>query len=378
MPVHLNTAGAGLMPTAVVDAMTGCLSREAQGGAYETELWHADTLDKGVYENLARVLDAPAEDLALFDSATRAWTAAVTALTLSARDRIWITPYEYAGNLILWTELRRRTGVRIEVVPLLPGGDLDLDWMRSSIREDVAVVSVPHVPSGCGIVNPVEEIGRFLASWPCLYLVDACQSVGQLPLSVRDIGCDLLTGAGRKFLRGPRGTGFAYIGPRLRARARPPFHDLHVADMTSDTTYEVHTDGARGFEYAERSAAAVLGLDAALQHHLRRTESNVAPSGGTLRDLVRAAVEELPGTRLVDPGTHHASIVTFVCDRAPAPRLRDELAARGVNVWVAQGSHTPLFMRREGIDHAVRVAPHYYNTPEDVAVFTRELRAIVD
>ncbi|MFD5141837.1 aminotransferase class V-fold PLP-dependent enzyme [Streptomyces sp. NPDC058401] len=377
MPVHLNTAGAGLMPAAVVDAMTGCLRSEARDGAYETELRHADTLDKGVYESLARVLDAPAEGLALFDSATRAWTSAVTALSLSPRDRIWITPYEYAGNLILWTELRRRTGVRIEVVPLLPGGDLDVEWMRNSIREDVAVVSVPHVPSGCGIVHPVEEIGQVLASWPCLYLVDACQSVGQLPVSVGEIGCDLLTGAGRKFLRGPRGTGFAYIGPRLRERARPPFHDLHVADMTSDTTYEVHTDGARRFEYAERSAAAVMGLDAALRHQLRRTESAVEPSGDTLRDLVRAAVEELPGTRLVDPGTRHASIVTFVCDRTPAPRVRDELAARGVNVWVAQGSHTPLFMRREGIDHAVRVAPHYYNTPDDVAVFARELRAIV-
>lgn len=377
MPVHLNTAGAGLMPAAVVDAVTGCLRQEALDGAYETELRHADTLDKGVYASLARVLDAPVEDLALFDSATRAWTSAVTALSLSSRDRIWITPYEYAGSLILWTELRRRTGVRIDVVPLLPGGDLDVDWMRVNIREDVAVVSVPHVPSGCGIVNPVEEIGRVLSSWRCLYLVDACQSVGQLPVSARDIGCDLLTGAGRKFLRGPRGTGFAYIGPRLRAVARLPFHDLHVADMTSDTTYEVHTDGARRFEHAERSTAAVVGLDAALRHHLDRTQTPDVPPGGTLRDLVRAAVEDLPGTRLVDPGTRHASIVTFVSDRVQAPRLRDELAARGVNVWVAQGSHTPLFMRRERVEHAVRVSPHHHNTPEDVDVFARGLRAVI-
>ncbi|MEU6770891.1 aminotransferase class V-fold PLP-dependent enzyme [Streptomyces sp. NPDC046759] len=376
MPVHLNTAGAGLMPAAVVDTMSGYLRQEAADGAYETELRHADTLDKGVYGNLARVLDAPAEDLALFDSATRAWSSAVTPLVLTGADRVWITPYEYAGSLILWTELRRRTGIRLEVIPLLPGGDLDVDWMRRTLREDVAVVSVPHVPSGCGIVNPVEEIGRVLAPWPCLYLVDACQSVGQLPVSVADIGCDLLTGAGRKFLCGPRGTGFAYIGPRLRARARPVFHDLHVADMTSDDTYEVHTDGARRFEYAERSGAAIVGLDAALRQHLDRT-SRRAGDARPVRDLVREVVEETPGTRLVDPGARHASIVTFVCDRMPAARLREELSARGVNAWVAQGSHTPLFMRRQGIEHAVRVSPHHYNSAQDVEVFARALRAVI-
>lgn len=371
MPVHLNTAGAGLMPAPVVDAMTAYLRAEAANGAYETEQHNADVLENGVYQRLGAVLDAPADDLALFDSATRAWSSAVGALSLTAADRVWITPYEYAGSLILWTELRHRRGIRIDVVPLTSGGDLDLDWMRRHIREEVALVSIPHVPSGCGIVHPVEEIGEILAPWPCLYLVDACQSVGQLRVSVRDIGCDLLTGAGRKFLRGPRGTGFAYIGPRLRAAASPPFHDLHVADMTSDDGYEVLTESARRFEYAERNGAAIVGLDVALEHHLDSAES---PS---VRDLVCTTVDELPGIRLIDPGSRRASIVTFVCERVPAARIRDELAARGVNVWVAQGSHTPIYMRAQGIGQAVRVSPHYYNSPSDIEVFARELREVL-
>ncbi|MFJ1706966.1 aminotransferase class V-fold PLP-dependent enzyme [Kitasatospora sp. NPDC088346] len=375
MPVHLNTAGAGLMPAEVVDTMNAHLAQEAAEGAYETELRHADILEKGVYEELAAVLDAPVDDLALFDSATRAWTAVVSALHLTDADRVWITPYEYAGNLILWTELRRRTGLRIEVVPLLPSGDLDLDWMRRTIREDVAVVSVPHVPSGCGIVNPVEEIGRILTPWPCLYLVDACQSVGQLDVSVRQIGCDLLTGAGRKFLCGPRGTGFAAVGPRLRAAAAPVFHDLHAADMTAADHYEVHTDGARRFEYAERSGAAVRGLDAALRHHRARTAR--PGTGHDARAAVRDAVAALPGTRLIDPGTRHASILTFDCAHLPAARIRDELAAHGVNVWVAQGNHTPLYLPGQGVDHAVRVSPHHYTSTQDTEVFARALRHVI-
>ncbi|MFI8106512.1 aminotransferase class V-fold PLP-dependent enzyme [Streptomyces sp. NPDC086023] len=375
MRVHLNTAGAGLMPAEVVDVMADHLAQEAAEGAYETELRHADTLDKGVYEALASVLDAPVDDVALFDNATRAWSSAVGALRLTGTGRVWITPYEYAGNLILWTELRRRTGLRVEVVPLTPSGDLDLDWMRRNIREDVAVVSVPHVPSGCGIVNPVEEIGRILAPWPCLYLVDACQSVGQLDVSVRRIGCDLLTGAGRKFLCGPRGTGFAAIGPRLRAAATPLFHDLHVADVTALHDYEVHTDSARRFEYAERSAAAVRGLDAALRHHLARTAE--PGTGHDARAAIRDAIAAVPGTRLIDPGTRHASLVTFVCADVSAARIRAELAARGVSVWVAQGNHTPLYLPGQGVDHAVRVSPHHYTSPQDTEVFARALREVI-
>ncbi|MEV7026929.1 aminotransferase class V-fold PLP-dependent enzyme [Kitasatospora sp. NPDC093558] len=375
MTVHLNTAGAGLMPAEVVDTMRAHLAEEAAEGAYETELRHADVLEQGVYRTLAEVLDAPVADVALFDSATRAWNSVVGALPLTGTDRLWITPYEYAGNLILWTELRSRTGLRIEVVPLTSSGDLDLDWMRRNIREDVCLVSVPHVPSGCGIVNPVEEIGRILAPWPCLYLVDACQSVGQLDVSVRRIGCDLLTGAGRKFLRGPRGTGFAAIGARLRAIAAPSFHDLHVAEVTSAHRYGIHTDSARRFEYAERSGAAVRGLHTALRHHLARTDA--PDTGQHTRAAVRDTIDSLPGTRLIDPGTRHASIVTFVCEHLHAARIRDELTSRGINVWVAQGNHTPLYLPGQGVEQAVRVSPHYYNSPKDIESFGQALQEVI-
>ncbi|MEU7579840.1 aminotransferase class V-fold PLP-dependent enzyme [Streptomyces sp. NPDC041068] len=373
MPIHFNNAGAGLMPPAVTQAMTGYLAEEAQGGAYETEQRHAETLEQGVYERLARVLDAPVDDIALFDSATRAWSSAVSHLPFAAGDRIWVTPYEYAGNLILWTELRRRLDLHIEVVPLLHDGDVDLDWMSAHIGDDVAFVSVPHVPSGCGIVTPVEEIGKILAPWRCLYGVDACQSVGQLPVSTASIGCDLLTAAGRKYLRGPRGTGFAAIGPRLRAQASPPFYDLHIADMVADDDYEVRTEGARQFEYAERGNPGVMGLDAAARHHLARSDGGPGP----LRDAVREAVEGRPGTRLIDPGSVHAAIVTFTHDRVSPQDIRAGLRRRGVNVWIAQGSHTPLYMRTVGIEYAVRVSPHHYNSPADVETFAVALRDVL-
>ncbi|HEX4816678.1 MAG TPA: aminotransferase class V-fold PLP-dependent enzyme [Nonomuraea sp.] len=369
---HFNNAGAGLMPPSVVDAVTGFLRREAADGAYEAEQRFLDVFELGVYQRLADALGAHPSDVALFDSATRAWCAVVCQLEFRPGDRVWLTPYEYAGNVISLIEVSRRHGCALEVIPTRPDGDLDLDWMAAHLDDDVAMVCVTHVPSGCGLVNPVAAIGALLAGHRCVYAVDACQSVGQLPVDVTAWGCDLLTGAGRKFLRGPRGTGFACVSPALRERVRPPFHDLHVSRVTGLTSYEVSAAGARTLELAECSKAAVLGLDAALRHH---AGADLA-AGAALYRRLTAELAGVPGIRLIMPGTEHAGIVSLTHDRVPVRRIHDELSRRRVNTWVIQGEHTPVYMAERGVRTALRVSSHYYNTEEEVDRLVSALREI--
>lgn len=371
--IHFNTAGSGLMPPSVADAMIDCVRREAEGGAYETELYYDKVVQHEVYQRIARLLAAPVEDVALFDSATRAWCSVVCRLDLGPADRVWVTPYEYAGNLISLLRLRDRTGCRIEVVPTTPAGDLDLDWMAANVSDDVALVSVTHIPSGCGIVNPVAEIGRLLAPYRCFYAVDGCQSVGHVPTSVAEIGCDLLTGAGRKFLRGPRGTGFAYVAPRLRKALVPEFHDLHVAQVVAPDRYEVTDPSARSLELAERTTAAVVGLDVALEHHL--TTGQDRPQAAF--PILRALLADLPDIELILPGTNHSGILSFRHHTLPAERIVAGLAERNINAWQIRGDHTPIFMARHGVDRAVRASVHYYNTGDEAAAFTDALRSII-
>ncbi|MBK3529156.1 aminotransferase class V-fold PLP-dependent enzyme [Streptomyces sp. MBT67] len=368
--IHLNTAGAGLVPAEVRRTMAEVLDREAAAGCYETESFYDDVVNDEVYRRLARILDAPVADVALFDSATRAWCAVVPRLDLGPGDRVWVTPYEYAGNLISLFELRDRTGCTIEVVPLLPSGDLDLDWMAAHIDDDVALVSVTHIPSGCGIVNPVEEIGRLLAPHRCFYAVDACQSIGQVPVSAARIGCQLLTGAGRKFLRGPRGTAFAYVAPELRAALLPGFHDLHVAHVDSATGYRIDDRSARSLELAERSTAAVAGLNTALTLFEEGKPFDHEDVFGALR----AAVTGAPGVELIAPGTKQSGILTFRHADVDAATVMARLAEQRINVWKIVGHHTPIYMADRGVDTAVRVSAHYYNTPEEMDVFGRALR----
>ncbi|SDI11124.1 Selenocysteine lyase/Cysteine desulfurase [Actinokineospora alba] len=370
--IHLNTAGAGLMPESVATAMIECVRREVEHGAYETELHYDKILQQEVYERIAALVNAPVEDIAFFDSATRAWCAVVCRLDLKAGEKVWVTPYEYAGNLISLLALRDRTGCVIETIPTTGTGDLDLEWIAANISDDVAFVSLTYIPSGCGIVNPVAEIGRILAPYRAFYAVDACQAIGQVNVDVAEIGCHLLSGAGRKFLRGPRGTGFAYVAPELRATLITDTHDLHVARVVSPTEYVVEDTSARGLELAERTTAAVLGFNAALIHF----DSVDAFAQHEVFQALRSTLAELP-VELIEPGTRHSGIVSFRHASIPAEQIRDELGARGINGWKIRGDHTPIFMAERGIDTAVRLSVHYYTSLDDVAAAGRALREIL-
>lgn len=367
--VHLNNAGAGLMPAEVVETMTDYLRREARSGSYESEAAFAEVIEDEVYRLIGRVLNAKHTDVAIFGSATAAWLAAAQTVSPLPGDEIWVTPYEYAGNLIALSRMRKRFGTTIRTVPLHANGDLDLEWFAANLSERCALVSVPHVPSGCGIVNQVEQIGQLLDGHRALYFVDGCQAVGQLDVDVGRIGCDLYTGAGRKFLRGPRGTGFSYTSARLRSSTGLPFHDLHVASVGAapHAAVTVDTDSARIWETAEHSTVATVGLAEALRSHLA---AGAAPYDRALSQQLRRRLTDIVGpSRLVDPGEVLSNIVTVDTRPAPAGEVVSRLRQDGFNTWVMNGPDTPTYMATRGIVSAVRISPHYFVTTAQIDDF---------
>lgn len=350
--VHLDAAGRGRMPAAVGALVADCAAREDRYGPHEVEEHLEHVLRTGIHDRLGALLGVPAADTTVVTDAATAFDALVRGLGPGRGDRIWTTPYEGVANLTALYALRDRTRCRLEVVPLREDGDLDLDWMARHIDDDVALVSVVHVPSGRGIVNPVETIGRILAPHRCLYAVDASYAVGQLPVDAARIGCHLLTGDGWRFLRGPHETGFAYLAPRLR-------------DTFEETL---------AYRPPPR-IAAVAGLDAALAHHTAILTGTAGHDGPRLLPALRAAVEETPGTELITPGRVQSGILAFRHRELPAALVRRQLAARGVVLWKTVAQEIPL------LDHpaatALRASLHHDTTPDDITRFGQALRAVV-
>lgn len=366
--VHLNNAGAALPPSAVTEAVIAHLRAEAAGGGYEAAAAAAQRSVE-VYRSVARLIGAEPDEIALVENATRAWDMAFYAHRFGPGDRILTARAEYASNVVAFLQVAGRTGAVVEVVDDDGHGQLDVADLRRRLGDTstgrVALVAVTHVPTQGGLVNPAEEIGAATREAGVPFLLDACQSVGQLDVDVRRIGCDLLSATGRKYLRGPRGTGFLYARRGLLETLEPPLLDLHSATWTAPDRYEIRSD-ARRFETWEGSVAGKLGLgvavDYALAWGLPAIEARVTALAESLRDRLRS----VPGVRLHDRGARRCGIVTFTIDGHAATAVRERLSAHGINTSVSTSGAARFDLPARGLTEIVRASVHYYNTDEEL------------
>jgi selenocysteine lyase/cysteine desulfurase len=362
--VFLDSAGSSLPPAPVLEAVVGHLRREAEVGGYVAEEERAAELG-GVRDALARLLGCATADVALMDSATRAWTQLFYAVPLTAGDRILLSRAEYASNAIAALQRARQHGATVEVVPADPAGELDLDALERLLDERVRIVSLVHVPTNGGLVNPVAEATELVHRAGGLVLLDACQSVGQLAVDVARLGVDALAGTGRKWLRGPRGTGFLYVRPELAHELEPPVLDLHSATWTADDRYELAADATR-FELWESDVAGRLGLGAAVEYLLALGIEEVEAAVRARAELLRSLLRAIDGVTVADLGRRPSGIVTFAVEGVPAETVRDALAERRITVTVSSRSSTLLDMTDRGLEALVRASPHYFVSDEQL------------
>lgn len=361
---HFNNAGAALMPEPVLMAQIDHLKLEARIGGYEAAAQEADRCS-GVYESVARLIGASVPEVGLVENATVAWDMAFYSLPFAKGDRILTAEAEYAANYIAYLQVAKRAGAVVETVPSKASGELDTTALEEMIDERVKLISITHVPTNGGLVNPAAEIGRIARRHGITYLLDACQTVGHMPIDVEEIGCDILSATGRKYLRGPRGTGFLYVRQGLLETLEPPMIDLFAATWTGPDTYELRPDAKR-FENWENNYAARLGLGAAADYALEVGLEKIWDRIQALAGNMRTGLGAIDGVILRDIGATQCGIVTFSVDGMPASEVKEALAARGMNVSVSGPSSTLLDAMRRDLPPIVRASVHYYNSEAEV------------
>lgn len=373
--LHLNHAGASLLPQPVLEAVTGHLHREATMGGYEAADAAADQLG-AVYTSVARLLGCHPEEVALTDSATRGWATIVHSFPLRPGERVITTRSEYGSNAIGLLQLQRRTGCEIVLVDDDEHGQVDLDALAIALdHDDVGFVSLTHVPTQSGLVNPAAEVGRLCREAEVLFVLDACQSAGQLPLDVEALGCHVLTATGRKFLRGPRGTGFAYVQRGLIEHLEPPMLDLLAATWVSPERYEIRPD-ARRFEMWEYDVAGRLGLGAAVDHALSWGLDAISVRNERLAAGLRARLAEIPGVTVQDRGQQLCAITTFTVEGTEPEAVVAHLRGQGTNVSASAATSAQLDLPHRGLRAVVRASVHYLTTDEELDRFAAQVGAI--
>ncbi|MFJ7781025.1 aminotransferase class V-fold PLP-dependent enzyme [Streptomyces yangpuensis] len=375
---HLNNAGAALMPTPVTDAMMAHLELESRRGGYEAAESQEAAL-RMPYTAAARILACDPADIAITDSATRAWSLAFYSIPFERGDRILASSVEYGSNYVSLLHVARRVGATVEILENDAFGRVDVAALRATLDERVKAVVVTHVPSHSGIVNPIGEIGAAVRETDALYLVDACQSIGHLPINVREVGCHFLSACGRKYLRGPRGTGLLYMSPAAADRIEPLMVGLDGARWLGHDQYEIAT-GAQRFETWEVNAVAKVGLGAALNYALEAGVDQTWQRTARLGRQLRAELHAIPGVRLlerIDDDGDLGGIVGFTVDGHDSETIRNVMQRIDVNVWVSLANTACVDMELRQLTQTLRASVHYYNTPEEVRLLSSALQEFV-
>jgi cysteine desulfurase / selenocysteine lyase len=365
--LHFNNAGASLMPRPVIDTVVEHLQLEARIGGYEA----ADAVrdrSEAVYTAAARLVGCQAPEIALFDNATHAWGAVFYAVPFGSGDRIVTGRAEYCSNYLAYLQVAQATGAEIVVIGDDEHGQISIDELQEVIDDRVKLISLSHVPTSGGLVNPAAQVGAVAREAGIPFMLDACQSVGQMPVDVHAIGCDFLAATGRKFLRAPRGTGFLYVNQDRIGGLHPAVVEVGGAAWTETGRYTLKDD-ARRFETWEASTALRLGLGQAIEYALDlglpAIWDRVAALAGELRSRLRA----IDGVAVHDLGRTKCGIVTFTVHGVKSEDLFSELRERAVNVDVSTPEDTRLDFEARRLSSLVRASVHYFNTDDEITRF---------
>jgi cysteine desulfurase / selenocysteine lyase len=365
--IHLNNAGAALMPAPVTEAVTNYLAFETANGGYETQAVYANQL-AAFHTHAAMLLNTQPRNIAFTYSATDAYSRALSAIPFRAGGVILTTNDDYISNQTAFLSLQKRFGIRLIRANDLPAGGVDADHFIALARQlRPVLLAVTHVPTNAGRIQPVEVFGPIAREIGAWYLVDACQSVGQMPVDAVAIGADFLCATGRKFLRGPRGTGLLYVSDRvLAANLEPLFIDMRGADWTTDDTYTPQPT-ARRFEQWESAPALQLGLSAAIEHANQVGLTYIETHNRHLRQRLQTGLANLPGLRLLDEGDNLASLLLFTLPDHQTPNaVMAALKQHQINFSMSYTNFALIDWQRKGVEWAVRFSPHYYNTDNEI------------
>ncbi len=361
---HLLACGSALTSMPALDAVTDYLRLESAVGGYEAAQDQAEMLD-GVYDSVAKLIGAQPNEIALLENATAAWCMAFYSTPFDRGDRILTCEAEYGANYVAFLQRAKRDGVIIDVIPSGTDGAISIEALEAMIDERVKMIAITWVPTNGGLINPAKEVGAIARRHGITYLLDACQAIGQMPVDVAELGCDYLSATGRKFLRGPRGTGFLYVRSDRLEAMEPVMIDHFSAEWVEVDRYELRPD-ARRFENWENAYALRAGLGVAVDYALDLGLDAIQDRAFGLAAYLRGQLKQLTGTRVRDLGSQQCAIVTWTTEGLDPRSTVKKLRNQGVTIGASAPNSTLIDSSRRNLPIMFRAAPHYFNTEDEI------------
>jgi selenocysteine lyase/cysteine desulfurase len=374
--IHLNNAGAALMPKTVANAIRDYITKEENKGGYEVADTETNELNL-FYDYAAQLLNCKSSNIAYTTNATDSYNRALSSVPFRYGDVVLITDNDYPSNYIAFLSLQKRLGIKLIRVKNNTTGEIDLQDLENKLKQySPRLVSITHVPTSSGLVQPVEEIGNVIRKHDTLYLLDACQSMGQMKVDAIATHADFISGTFRKFLRGPRGAGILYVSDKaLDEGFEPLYIDLRGADWIAENEYRPQTDAKR-FEDWESAYAIMMGSKEALKYLLSIGIENIEARNNELTSKLKKGLTNIDTIQLLDRGKKQCSIVTFNVQNKSEEATKKYFSEKSINIYTTPKMDAIIDFGEKGVEWVVRVSPHYYNSESEIDTFievTKEL-----
>jgi selenocysteine lyase/cysteine desulfurase len=365
--LFFNSAGSSLMQDQVIECMLNYLEEERMIGGYAAAAKHQESIN-GFYTQVANLIKAKEKNIAFATSATDAYNQALSSIPFQSKDVILTTNNDYISNQLAFIGLQKRYDVEIVRVNDLKKGGMDAEDCIEKIEKlKPKLVAITHIPTNSGLIQDVYSIAPACKASGAYYLIDTCQSIGQLNISVETLNCDFLTATGRKFMRGPRGTGFLYVSDRvLNEGLTPLFTEQCGAEWTEEFGYKI-MDSALRFERWERNCGNMLGLAKATELINKIGIESIEKRNNELQLFAREALSKLPNIQCTDIGENLCNLITFTNADGSINRIVELFATNNVSFSIS-GINSALidFTKRE-LTEVVRISPHYFNTEKEIS-----------
>ena len=374
--IHLNNAGASFVPFQVSKALHDYLHEEERIGGYELEELRLTILNE-FYTEAAKLLHAKPRNIAFGNSATDAFIKALSTIDFKKGDVILTSKRDYSSNHIQFISIAKRLGAKLIIIEEDAHGDIDMKDCQNKIEQyNPRLVSITHVPTNTGAVQDIKTIGAMVKDLDCIYIVDACQSLGQMEVNVNELHCDYLSGTFRKFMRGPRGSGLLYVSDRqLALETEPLYMDSTGATWLSENEYKAH-DGARKFEYFEYNMGVKMASIEALKYINHLGIDQIYSRNQELLKHAIHNIDHLKKVKRLEHASQLCNIVTVHIDGFDPIKAKKHFLSLGINISLATKGSGVLDFNSKGVNWAIRMSPHYYNTHEEIDSFVAALEEL--
>ncbi|MFK8005493.1 MAG: aminotransferase class V-fold PLP-dependent enzyme [Saprospiraceae bacterium] len=372
--IHFNNAGCSLPVKETIDIITEYLQLEATLGGYEVKNKY-DHIINEFYTEAARLINAADDEIALVGNASDGINKILFSIPWETGDVLLTTEVEYGNCYLNYLKLKEEKGIEVKVVPSDDDGNILLEKMEEMISTKVKLIAVTHIPTNSGLIMPAEAIGKIAKKHNILYLLDACQSVGHIPINVKKIQCDFLSTTSRKYLRGPRGMGFIYVRKEVLPKLKPITLDMVTAHWKDADNYDLDCD-IKIFEQWEKSYALVLGFSKALSYLNNLSVENTWKRIKHLSTYLRSELEKIAGIEVTDIGKNQCGIVTFSVAGIEAEALVNALLQQGINLSASLRFSSVIDMNKRGLEGVARASIHYYNTEDEIDILVEKVEQI--